>query len=178
MSDVFGYSIERIDEVGDLEVEELREMAEDSMQSMQREVEDLEDSHLESMMEYFFTEEGLRKWVEGEDFDCSELLVAYSEDSPIGTLRFEVDGTEAELHALYVDDDYSRQGVAASLMEETHQYLEDSNVSKVRADVFEGNEPSFNLLEKFNYRKDRIDENVFEEQGGPEAVIMEREIND
>lgn len=118
---------------------------------------------------HFFERDELGKWIEsGYSFDA-ELYVALEDEKVLGTLRYKIEEeNEAELQALYVDPDSTKEGVATGLIERAHEDLD--NVMKVRADVFEENESSLQLLKRgFGYQVDDVDEDVFD---GVDAIIM------
>ena len=168
---VTNLNIQSIENLDELDCEELRRLAKQSMDSMAQEVKELDERHLESMLDYFFSEKGLKKWINSEEFTNSELLVAYSEEEPVGTARYEIKGSEAEIHALYIKPGYTREGVATKIMQEIHKAVGDE-VNSIRADVFEGNQPSLKLLGKLGYQQESVDHNVFEEIQGPDAIIL------
>jgi len=55
--------------------------------------------------------------------DDAEFLVAERDGQVIGYLHYDSEGTEPELHRLYVDPDKKRGGVGRALMQELHARL-------------------------------------------------------
>lgn len=163
--------IKQIESMNELDLVRLQEVAKASMDEMRNEVDELDERHVYRIYKHFFERDELEKWVKSENFFDAELYVAVEDDKVIGTLRYKVgEEDEAELQALYVDPDYTKQGLATDLIERAHKDLGD--VKKVRADVFEGNEPSLQLLKgakSFEYYRDGVDEDVF---NGVDAIIM------
>lgn len=168
----FSSEIRKIEDINELDVDRLQKVAKASMEEMRKEVDNLNERHIYRIYKHFFERDELEKWMESGDFTVAKFYIAFEDGKIAGTLRYKIEQeNEAELQALYVDPDYTGKGIATGLIERAHEDLE-GNVRKVRADVFEGNEPSLQLLEEgesFEYHRDSVDEDVFD---GLDAIIM------
>lgn len=89
----------------------------------------------------FTTRRAAVAWLEGEIIACAWIATELFDERDLG-LRFELQPTEAWLHAAMVDPLRRRQGVYGQLMEFIIEELGRSEVRRILLGVTVGNEPS------------------------------------
>lgn len=92
-----------------------------------------------------------------------------------GYLNFWIILDEAEIHRIAVKNEYRRSGVAAMLLQEMFNMLNDMNIVSVHLEVRQSNHGAINLYDKFGFVLKGRRQRYYEETG-EDALILEAEV--
>lgn len=111
----------------------------------------------------------------------SKIFIAKDEDEVLGALALKVQGDEAEIMNVAVDEKWQGHGIGSKLINHAIQFSRDSKVSKLLMGTAETSEDQLRLYQKLGFRKigrinnffiDHYDEPIYE--NGKQARDMIR----
>lgn len=103
-------------------------------------------------------------------FENGYIFLTFKENGILkGYCFFKIILDEAEFCNIAVKYECHHSGVAAALMEQTHEYCKNAACGKIFLEVNEKNHPAIKLYEKYGYEKIRLRKNYYK---SGDAIIM------